>query len=74
MDKTQLRRLMINRLDLPEVRSIWFDTLGNQMDNFMNGRQIGDCVIELLERAEKRSLTSKLIENLCNERPDLVNP
>lgn len=74
LTKAELRRLIVRRLNLSEVRTVWFDTLSNQMDNFMSGRSLEDCVIDLLQRAEQRGLTRKLIENLCAERPDIVNP
>jgi hypothetical protein len=46
---------------------------GSSMDNDMQNRELVDCVIALLERADQRNKLSELYEALCFERADLAN-
>ena len=74
MSLGDLRRLMTEKLSRNEVGSIWFDLFERPMQNDMEGRPLGDCVIELITRSKGRSLIDDLIKTLCKERPDLVRP
>ncbi len=70
----ELRRLIREKMNRKEVSTIWFDTLEMVMDDDMSGRELVECIIEMLDRVRKRNILQKLIDNLCQERPDLVNP
>ncbi len=69
-----LRRRVKDRLNRSEVRTVWYDTLNRDMEDDMANRPLYDCVFELFLRVEKQQIGTTLIENLCAERPDIINP
>lgn len=69
-----LRRRITKRMDRGEVSSLWFDILETPMENDMLGRQLSECVISLLDKAKSRNKLSLIIEQICQDRPDLADP
>jgi hypothetical protein len=69
-----LRRRITKRMDRGEVSSLWFDILETPMENDMLGRQLSECVISLLDKAKSRNKLSIIIEQICQDRPDLADP
>jgi hypothetical protein len=68
-----LRRRMSKRMSRDEVGVVWFDVFNTQMDDDMRGRTLVECVIELLDRCQKKGKLAEVIESLCADRPDLAN-
>jgi hypothetical protein len=69
-----LRRRITTRMDRGEIGKLWFAVLETAMDNVMSGRELSDCVIILLVRAKNRNKLSVIIEEICQDRPDLADP
>jgi TIR domain len=69
-----LRRRITRRMDRDEVSALWFAVLETRMENDMVGRQLSECVISLLDKAKSRNKLPLLIEEICQDRPDLANP
>jgi hypothetical protein len=63
--------MLAKRLSRPEISNIWFDLFETRMDDDMAGRELSECIIELLDRAKRRLLLPQVLEFLCDERPDL---
>ncbi len=70
----ELRQRMTKRMSRGEVSTIWFDVLEASMENDMQGRTLGECVVELLLRARNRNKLADLISSVCSDRGDLANP
>jgi hypothetical protein len=70
----ELRRRITKRMSRSEVSIIWFDIFELKMDDDMMHWPLGDCVIELLDRANKRFKLGKVIDAICSERNDLATP
>ena len=69
-----LRRRISKRMNRSEVSGLWFDVLETAMEDDMTGRELSDCVINLLDKAKKRNKLSLVIEQICQDRPDLADP
>jgi hypothetical protein len=69
-----LRRRISKRMDRSEVAVLWFAILETRMEDDMAGRELSDCVISLLDKAKKRNKLSLVIEEICQDRSDLVDP
>jgi hypothetical protein len=69
-----LRRRISKRMDRTEVAELWFAVLETAMENDMAGRQLSECVISLLDKAKSRNKLSLVIEEICQDRPDLAYP
>jgi hypothetical protein len=63
--------LLTQKLTLTDVRQVWADALGENMDEHMPSRPFPECVIELLHRASKRDRLPHLRDALRRVRPDL---
>lgn len=48
--------------------------LETPMENDMLGRQLSECVISLLDKAKSRNKLFLIIEQICQDRPDLADP
>jgi len=70
----ELRRRITKRMDRSEVAAIWFDLFQSKMDDDMGNRPLVDCVIELLDRANKRAKLDEVIAGICSDRNDIANP
>jgi hypothetical protein len=70
----ELRRRITKRMGRSEVAAIWFDLFQTKMEDDMAQRPLVDCVIELLDRANKRAKLSDVIVGVCADRSDLANP
>jgi hypothetical protein len=70
----ELRRRITKRMGRGEVAAIWFDLFHCRMDDDMANRPLVDCVIDLLDRANKRGKLSEAIISICAERSDLATP
>ncbi|QFS52264.1 toll/interleukin-1 receptor domain-containing protein [Nostoc sphaeroides] len=68
-----LVKLIRDKMNLDEVRTIWYITLNTIMDNEVSSVNISNCAIQLVERARQRDLINQLVENICKERPDIAN-
>jgi hypothetical protein len=68
-----LRRRMTARMSRSEVGILWFDLFEVKMDDEMPGRPIGDCVIDLIDRARKRNKLRDLFDSVCTDRQDLAD-
>ena len=66
-----LRRRMAKRLSRAEVGAIWFDTFEKQMEDDMAGRELLECIVELLDRARRRQWLDRVIGSICDLRDDL---
>jgi hypothetical protein len=69
-----LRRRLTKRMDRGEVGALWFAVLETTMENDMAGRQLSECVISLLDKAKSRNKLPLIIEEICQDRPDLADP
>jgi hypothetical protein len=69
-----LRRRMTVRMGRSEVAALWFDLFSKSLDDDMPNRPVGDCVIELIVRAQQRNLLHDLFAGVCTDRADLANP
>jgi predicted nucleotide-binding protein len=69
-----LRRRISKRMDRGEVAGLWFAVLETAMENDMAGRQLSECVISLLDKAKSRNRLPIIIEEICQDRPDLADP
>lgn len=74
LSAAKLRRRMKARMGRNDVGTIWFDTFTEKMDDDMAGRTLDECIIELYDRARKRSVLPDFLTHLCAERPDLAKP
>ena len=70
----ELRRRITKRMGRSEVAAIWFDLFHSKMDDDMANRPLVDCVIELLDRANKRTKLDEVITGICADRSDVANP
>jgi hypothetical protein len=70
----ELRRRITKRMGRSEVAAIWFDLFQSKMDDDMANRPLVDCVIELLDRANKRTKLDEVIAGICADRSDLAIP
>ncbi|MEI7730998.1 MAG: toll/interleukin-1 receptor domain-containing protein [Verrucomicrobiota bacterium] len=70
----ELRRRITKRMSRTEIATIWFDLFQTKMEDDMAQRPLVDCVIELLDRANKRAKLGEVIAGICADRSDLVNP
>jgi hypothetical protein len=69
-----VRHLMMDRMNRTEINVVWYDVLESSMDNDMPGRGQSDCVVELLDRAQKRRKLQDMFEAICRVRGDLGQP
>jgi hypothetical protein len=69
-----LRRRITKRMSRSEISALWFDVWETAMEDDMTGRESSDCVISLLDKAKKRNKLSFVIEQICQNRPDLADP
>jgi hypothetical protein len=69
-----LQRRISKRMDRSEVGALWFAAFETVMDNDMIGRQLSECVIALLVKAKNRNRLPIIIEEICQDRPELANP
>ena len=69
-----LRRRISKGMNRGEVSALWFAVLETEMENDMKGRELSECVISLLDRAKNRNKLPLIIEEICQDRPDLANP
>jgi hypothetical protein len=67
-----LRRLISKRMSRNEVAALWFAVLETEMENDMRGRELSECAISLLDRAKNRNKLPLIIEEICQDRPDLA--
>ena len=56
-----------------EVKTVWYDTFGEDMDEERPNSSASDCVIALLSKAQKWDLIENLLENIVLTRPDLAD-
>jgi hypothetical protein len=69
-----LRRRVTKRMNRAEVGAVWYDVIERKMDDDMAGRVLADCVIELIDYAKNRNKLQDLINSICAERVDLMDP
>ena len=70
MPDRELRRLLTDQLDRPEIGILWFETFTTSMNDHLPEKPISDCVIELLVKSKKRGLRDLLYENMALLLPD----
>jgi hypothetical protein len=66
LPQRQLRIRMQKGLNRDEVGVVWFDVLAERMDDFMPQKAIDACLVELLDRCNRRRKTSDLLSVLCD--------
>lgn len=68
-----LRRFLVIRLQMQEMKVIWYDTFGEDVDEYHPGKSISGCIVAMLIKASKQNLMENLFENIILERPDLAD-
>lgn len=53
-----------------KVGIIWCDVLEERMDDEMPGKPVGECLQELIRRADTRDKLDELLEVIRDEFPD----
>jgi len=68
-----IRYKMTKGLSRAEIAVVWFDVLGESMDDFIPGQGLPSCAMELLIRANKRNCRVKLLRLLCREHQHVAD-
>lgn len=71
-DTAALRRSMKEHLNLSEIGELWFDLFGATLGNDVPGRDLSQCIIELLIRMQQRNKMSLLLSELELSYPHVM--
>lgn len=74
LSDADLRRLIHARVKRNQVSMLWFDTLGDDMEDHLPNTDKLQCIIQLLIRVKHQGLRDKLIANICNDLGYTANP
>jgi hypothetical protein len=74
LSDADLRRLINSRVQRSQVSMLWFDTLGDDMEDHLPNQNKLQCIIQLLMRVKHQGLRDKLITNICKDLEYTANP
>lgn len=74
LTKADLRRRLDKKLNIDEVKVVWFDTFEDKLDDQMPNQPKSNCIMEMIDRASRRGEMKSLLDNLCASYKFLANP
>jgi hypothetical protein len=66
-----LRHALTDRLSREHVEVVWFDIFERQLADEVQAPSVASCLMQLLDRARREGLISRLIDILCRNHPYL---
>jgi hypothetical protein len=72
LDRSELRSRITKALSRDQVSVLWYDVLGDRMDDEVPGQAKANCVIELLLRTAGIDGKEMLFGSICREYPQVA--
>lgn len=67
----ELRMKIIDRYDYSEIRTVWFDLFSSRIEDDIPHANLANAIIDLIEKAKKKSKFEELLATLCQEHPKI---